>query len=493
MLVDNITSVVNGGINITNETFNMTIEEEEEDIWPAYLTWIQKFFASMSILCSYVICREIISDLRNKSNVRSNCASPRVRNQTGSSLQSSIGCTLLNLSIADMIFSFAVFLGEWPAPKDTRFIHHASGNEAFCTFQGWLRAVGYLASPMFSVALNTFSLLLVRYRWRDQQLRKTEYKVRIGIWLYCLAWSIVPIPLHAYNSDWDVCWVVPAPLDCIDDCTRGLGAMYLERYFTFIHIWVCLVSSIVLMAILVHTVKSIEDKVSKYNHNSKSKVAASRSGMGIMKGETTVPFSSHQQKGDQEKALPIETNQHEHDNDNDSDNSNESIASRNVEKNNSDISSNHDKAFNTQDGEMNTENDPEKGNEGYHANTRKSFRSGVTRKLSSLSITIGLSKNRKAQAVARQCTLYTLAFLSTHLLDVIASIICKVNPGEFYRDLDIVAYMVFQPALGTINFLVFSRNRYTMATPEGRFLRGIFCCGVAKKTAAPGVIDKALP
>jgi len=472
-----------------------SVEEEEEDIWPAYLTWIQKFFAFWSILCSFAICREIIADLRNKRNCRSNNASPRVPKQTGSSLQSSIGRILINLSIADMIFSFAVFLGEWPAPKDTMYIHHARGNVGFCTFQGWLRAVGYLASPMFSIALNGFFLLLVRYRWRDQQLWRLEYKVTAGIWLYCLAWSIVPIPLQAYNSDWDVCWVVSAPLDCIDDCTRGLGAMYLEIYFTFIHIWVCLVSTIVLMIILVRTVKSIEDKASKYNHHPNCKVTAARSGKNTIKGETTVPFSLNQPTNNKGKMPPQNCSQLEYDSS--SEHSEEYIASNHVERNNNDI--NCDEASNRQDEEEGIKSDPENDSEGGHTNealglAKKKMSSG-RRMMGGISIKylVGGSRNhrspslqkakrhRRARIVSRQCILYTLAFLSTHMLDMIASVIYIVDPGVWYFRFDIFAYMVFQPALGILNFLIFSRNRYTMATPEGRFLRAIFyCCGAKK-------------
>ena len=40
---------------------------------------------------------------------------------------------------------------------------------------------------------------------------------------------------------------------------------------------------------------------------------------------------------------------------------------------------------------------------------------------------------------------------------------------------DIIAYMILQPALGLLNFLIFCRKRKTMATPEGRLLRAIFC------------------
>jgi len=86
-----------------------------------------------------------------------------------------------------------------------------------------------------------------------------------------------------------------------------------------------------------------------------------------------------------------------------------------------------------------------------------------------------LQKNTygKSRAVAYQGVLFTLAFLSTHLLDMIASILWRTSQmWNLY--FDIVAYMVMQLALGILNFLIFSRNRKNMATPEGRFVRRVF-------------------
>ena len=88
-----------------------------------------------------------------------------------------------------------------------------------------------MASPMFSVALNAFYLLLIRYRWQESDLYSLEKKVTFGIWTYALVLSIIPIPLEAYNYDWDICWIVPSPLDCSDEeCTRGLIANKLEIF-----------------------------------------------------------------------------------------------------------------------------------------------------------------------------------------------------------------------------------------------------------------------
>ncbi len=435
-----------------NETI-VPIAVDEADLyntddWPAYLMWIQKFFATLSIICSYVVCREIISDLKQRpSRKRSGSQKSSDGNVP---LQRSIGRILLNVSISDIVFSFAVFLGEWPAPKDTWYIHHAAGNQQLCTFQGWLRALGYMASPMFSVALNAFYLLLIRYRWQTSDLSKLEKKVTIAIWIYAFVLSIIPIPLEAYNSDWDVCWIVPSPLDCVgDECTRGLMASKLEIFYSFIHIWTCIIISIILMVMLFRTVKNLEDK--SKNH--------------IARGTTNAAIRSTEHVCDESTRRACESKYPEQ--------IDESLRPNDIEQ--------------PRDSKM-TSSVQSCPSENRKKNRVSSLLSRVSWHRLSSSFFPELQKNTysKSRAVAYQGILFTLAFLSTHLLDMIASILWRTSQmWNLY--FDIVAYMVMQPALGILNFLIFSRNRKNMATPEGRFVRRIFfscacLCGIWNRT-----------
>merc|ERR1711924_164617 len=54
---------------------------------------------------------------------------------------------------------------------------------------------------------------------------------------------------------------------------------------------------------------------------------------------------------------------------------------------------------------------------------------------------------RNSKAVAYQGILYTVAFLCTHLLDLIACVLYQVGDGLYFLNLDLVAYMIFQPSL----------------------------------------------
>ncbi len=438
-----------------NETVVSTAAEDEianmymTDDWPAYLMWIQKFFATLSIICSYVVCREIISDLM-KRPTRKASGSSRSSNNGNVPLQRSIGRILLNVSISDIVFSFAVFLGEWPAPKDTWYIHHAAGNQQLCTFQGWLRALGYMASPMFSVALNVFYLLLIRYRWSGSDLSSLEKKVTIGIWAYALVLSIIPIPLEAYNSDWDVCWIVPSPLDCVgDECTRGQIATKLEIFYSFIHIWTCMFVSVILMIMLFRTVKNLEDK--SRNHVARGTTqAVVRSTENFCDESTRKVCDNSARYGcDTSGRPPLEQSE-------------ESMRPTDIEQPRDKMASSV------------------RSCPGEHARSKRSRVSSLLKRISwhRLSSRFELQKNTysKSRAVAYQGILFTLAFLSTHLFDMISSILWRTRKmWNFYFDL--VAYMIMQPALGILNFLIFSRNRKKMATPEGRVIRKIaFSC-----------------
>ena len=63
---------VGGGDVATDDFASLATEAptytptEVPDYWPAHLMWIQKTFSTLSILASYVICREIVANLRRQ-------------------------------------------------------------------------------------------------------------------------------------------------------------------------------------------------------------------------------------------------------------------------------------------------------------------------------------------------------------------------------------------------------------------------------------------
>ena len=493
---DNITTVTFTDINLDLDADDLMSDEDlyETDEWPAYLMWIQKTFASLSIICSYVICREILSDLKHHQSRRGAHRGDNNHNRGRSvQFQRSIGRILLNLNISDIIFSFAIVLGEWPAPTDTLYIHHAAGNQQFCTFQGWLRALGYLASPMFSLALNAFSLLLIKYRWQESDLFSLEKEVTFGIWAYALVLSIIPIPLEAYNSDFDVCWIVPSPLNCSDEeCTRGLIANKLEIYYSFVHIWTCMFFSVVLMVLLFRTVKELEDRskvhlprgvpssqttnIEATGGRSATNSAVDHPASPTAKTSAIEELTSEAFTNNVDDDEPPQSNcesENESDSDSESGNKNKN-GGEGPEGTIGTTKISH--VSEVEAGNSNGDNKAQGRSVGQSiAHATDVIIAFFKRRVSVAFPTLQSRTHRMSRAVAYQGILYTLAFMSTHLFDMIASIIWRIDE-IWHLYFDIAAYMVLQPSLGILNFLIFSRNRSNMATPEGKLLRKIVCC-----------------
>jgi carbonic anhydrase len=170
------------GNEILNSTSNSTWNETDgddddwEDLYPALPAYLPKPFTLLSMFSSYVLLREVVFDQRH------NRGKP-------------ISRVLLSMSVADIIFSFAYFLGTWPAPPDTLYIwKENTGSQGFCTFQAVLFQFGLMASPFFNVLLAVFYLMIIRYRWTDSQLRKSEPWAHGSIWSVSLVLALFPIP-----------------------------------------------------------------------------------------------------------------------------------------------------------------------------------------------------------------------------------------------------------------------------------------------------------
>lgn len=96
---------------------------------------------------------------------------------------------LLLLSIFDVISSFGYFLStfmipEEPPPGMEESIGHiydyddtfpwATGNQATCTFQGFLIHVGMSGSVLFTGFISLHYVFVVRYRWGKDKMRRME-------------------------------------------------------------------------------------------------------------------------------------------------------------------------------------------------------------------------------------------------------------------------------------------------------------------------------
>jgi hypothetical protein len=136
---------------------------------------------------------------------------------------------LLALSIADISSFFALFLSSWPNPKeadggykqyawDIEF-PYAAGNQATCSFQGFLVQFGFLRS-VFVIAYMSLSFLFqVRYRWIDASMRRAETAFFVVGIVLPLASAIIIVSLGVLAPATNAfCWMNPSnPYNCWTD------------------------------------------------------------------------------------------------------------------------------------------------------------------------------------------------------------------------------------------------------------------------------------
>jgi len=337
----------------------------------------------MSLICSYVLIREVLVDL--KSN-RARMSKPLSR-------------ALLAMSIADIFFSIPWFLTTWPAPAELDYIVWNVGNTATCTFQGVFFQFGLAASPLFSMTLSFFSLLMVRYQWTDHHFAKIESWIHAAIWTCAAALAIFPIPLNSYNNGINLCWIESYPYGCKDsatygdeaDCTRGDNAWIYALTLSLFPNWACMILSAIILLLIYLSVRDIETHIARYAGSIRS-----------------TNFSRRAAAGEAPSRTPA--------------------------------------CSTTVLGSTPALEDPE----------------------------LHIIRRERSHAVAKQAMWYTGAFLLTFSLDAVNSVFLYAD-DTYIPGLDLFAYMLF-PLQGFFNFIVFSRTRRDMRTPEGRWLRGIVCC-----------------
>lgn len=242
-----------------------------EDVADVIVALVPKVPALLSLISSFILIRECAADLKFskiRTYGRSNggvSSPPLVR-------------TLLAMGVADLFFSFPWFMTTWMVPSsiDGDWLMNV-GNAATCTLQGTIATFGIVSVPLFNVMFTFFSLLMVRYEWRDYHLAKLEPWLHAILWSMAAAIAVFPIPLKMYNFTDSICWIAAYPYDCKNSsygeeatCTHGDNAWIYAIVFTVFPAWLCFVISVVLMTMIYHTVRNVEDRVSVYTTRSRA-------------------------------------------------------------------------------------------------------------------------------------------------------------------------------------------------------------------------------
>ncbi|CAB9514554.1 expressed unknown protein [Seminavis robusta] len=206
---------------------------------------LPKPFALLSLICSYVMIREVIAEHRLKRG------RPMLR-------------MLLAMAMADIFYSFASFLGTWPAPGDVEHTMYGNiGSQGFCTFQAFVLHFGLMASVLSNAALSIYYLNVVVYRKTDRDLEKMEIYLQSFIWIVSLVLAIYPIPMELYNPDVDLCYLQSIPAFCSgDDCIRGSDPFIPHMIALGIPFLFLMLSTCIMIAITIQ-VRKVENKSRK--------------------------------------------------------------------------------------------------------------------------------------------------------------------------------------------------------------------------------------
>jgi hypothetical protein len=212
-------------------------------------SYLPKPFALLSMICSYVMIRELLREPRRGAFLGFG-GTP-------------INRMLVGMAAADIIFSIAYFLGTWPSPDNDDGLN-GKGNAGTCIAQGFFITLGYVASYTSSSCLSVFYYLVVCRNFKDHDLGRWELWFHGSIWLVALGLAVYPIPLDLYHNSGPICWIESDPPGCQgDECVDGPPAGVHKIVMTALPFCFCFGSCCIMVAIM-SKVRAVENKASRY-------------------------------------------------------------------------------------------------------------------------------------------------------------------------------------------------------------------------------------
>jgi hypothetical protein len=114
---------------------------------------------------------------------------------------------IFGISCCDLSASFWLALSTWPIPEDGAL--WAVGNETTCNLQGFFTQLG-IASSFYNASLSFYYVLVVRYGWKEHQLKWAERFFFHSIpLLWGLVSAITGLSIGVYGNASLWCWVSP--------------------------------------------------------------------------------------------------------------------------------------------------------------------------------------------------------------------------------------------------------------------------------------------
>ena len=171
---------------------------------------------------------------------------------------------LLAMSCVDILSSFWFFMSTWPIPEDTPDVYAASGTQGSCTTQGFFIQFNS-ASPLLNAGLSVYYLLVMRYKWTEDRLRKTVQPILLSVpLLWGMGTAFAGLGLDLYNSANNWCWIAAYPPGCQgDECMRGKDDDDTDMYrwvLFYCPLWFAIFFATVVMAIVYWTVARTPDE-----------------------------------------------------------------------------------------------------------------------------------------------------------------------------------------------------------------------------------------
>lgn len=212
-----------------------------------------KITSSISIMCSVFIIKEVITEHR--------------RNKGKATLRA-----LMGMSVIDVLASSGWFLSTWAAPVGSSNAAFAAGTTASCTYQGFLLQVA-IGAPMYNATLALHYLLIIRYGWHEQDLRRIEPYLHAFVLIFAFGTGIALIPLGIYNHIGAVCWTMGLPQGCENSnhkpsdvlCERGNYAWIYGLTLFYIPLLICIFFSTVAMIMIYHKFRQTEKRMLRYS------------------------------------------------------------------------------------------------------------------------------------------------------------------------------------------------------------------------------------
>jgi len=133
---------------------------------------------------------------------------------------------MVGLSLADIFLSLAISFGTIPSPKEfARDVEFARGNTATCDVQGFVYLFGAAAAPLYSLSLQLYFLLRIKYDMAIEKLVKNvEPFLHAVPIVYGLIAAIVPLSLGSINTfGWGSCYITAHPFGCRGTVSKDIG------------------------------------------------------------------------------------------------------------------------------------------------------------------------------------------------------------------------------------------------------------------------------